>query len=387
MRGEILGCEDGGGATAKRSLVALPTSFIPHGKERASPASRQGNGVRHRTQHVERVALVGPDWTIMAANDAWMRAYGTDDEAVFKVGDNFRAAWEQRTDALPDDVRAILKGLRSIEVKRQASFEHTFSKDDQFYRLLISRLAQAAPVMATITCVEVTPVERLSRKYRQLERSLLQIQEGERRRVGRELHDATAQLLVALQLCIIRLKKLHHDSESLQLFADIDGALDGMNREIRALSFLLHPPSLEEAGLVETIDAMARGFARRAELRIAFWFDGEGAAWPRTVEATLYRLAQEALANIHRHARARHVGMRLVEKRKRFLHLIVEDDGIGIDQAAARAKSSHGVGLASMRERVEELGGRLCVRRLDSGTCLIASLPVNGGSRRTLGSL
>jgi len=93
-----------------------------------------------------------------------------------------------------------------------------------------------------------------------------------------------------------------------------------------------------------------------------------------SVEAAIYRLAQEALANIHRHASASRAGVRLVGT-KRFIHLIVSDDGIGVTPDEQRKSKSIGVGIVGMEERVRELGGRFSMRGVDKGTLLSVSLP------------
>jgi len=121
---------------------------------------------------------------------------------------------------------------------------------------------------------------------------------------------------------------------------------------------------------------MARGFARRTNLRIAFVFEGEPASWEPLVESTLYRLAQEALANVHHHARASQVGMRLVATRLGYLHLIVEDDGVGIPVESTALNGPMGVGIAGMRSRIAEVGGRFTIRPVPGGTCIMASVPL-----------
>ena len=134
--------------------------------------------------------------------------------------------------------------------------------------------------------------------------------------------------------------------------------------------------------LVESIEEMATGFARRSKLDIDFSFDGLTESWPTAVEETLYRLAQEALANVHRHAHAKQVGIRLVARPSGHLHLIVHDDGVGMPAGAARSLAPLGVGIAGMRERIKQLGGRFTVRH-EFGTCLVASIPPAANRRET----
>jgi signal transduction histidine kinase len=236
--------------------------------------------------------------------------------------------------------------------------------------------------MAMLSRSEVTDLFTLAERCRRLENSLVAVQEEERRRIGRDLHDGTAQLLVALQLSLIRLKGLHQDRPSELAFGEMDETLKALHHEIRAVSYLLHPPPLVNGSLVESIEGMATGFARRSNLSIDFAFDGITESWPTAVEETLYRLAQEALANVHRHAHAHQVGIRLLARPSGHLHLIVHDDGVGMPDGAARSMAPLGVGIAGMRERIKQLGGRFTVRH-EFGTCLVASIPPAANRRET----
>ena len=117
---------------------------------------------------------------------------------------------------------------------------------------------------------------------------------------------------------------------------------------------------------------MTEGFARRTGLRIEFTCDDVGDV-SASMEATLYRFSQEALANIYRHAKATTIRLRLIARR-RCLHLIIRDDGTGLELSSDRPWSA-GVGILGMRERVREMGGRLSSHQARSGTSLVASIP------------
>jgi len=146
-------------------------------------------------------------------------------------------------------------------------------------------------------------------------------------------------------------------------------ALNLAQREIRALSYVYHPPSLEGRGLTLALKTMADGFARRTGIAVNFQVDGELAVSP-LAEATLYRLAQEALTNVHRHARATKVDVHLVATAK-YAHLIIRDNGIGTSMAL---HAPIGVGISGMRERFVQIGGRLTIKSSKRGTTLTGSL-------------
>lgn len=330
----------------------------------------------------EQIALVDDAWTIVAANRAWSESAAANCFPGLAEGGNYLEACEDRAAQGDQDAAMVCAGVRDIASGRRRKFTHFSAKKgktrDREYKLNITSFQSGGIRLATVTRYDVTELMKLAQRNRRLEESLLAIQEEERRRIGRELHDATSQLLVALHLCNLRLKRAHGDNVSKSIFDEIDETLDRINAEIRAISYVLHAPPLEETSLVEAIDALARGFARRTGLDISFWFDGHSEPWDMVVQATLYRLIQEAVTNVHRHAQARRAWIRLVARPGRFLHVIVEDDGVGIPETAIRSSAPLGVGLASMRARIDELGGRFSIHRLSTGTCLIASVPLAG---------
>ena len=203
--------------------------------------------------------------------------------------------------------------------------------------------------------------------------AVLRAQQEERRRIGRELHDATAQLLVAIDLSVIQLKAMHGDRPSGVLFAEIRQTLDRLHREIRTVSYALHPPLLQRGRLFDAIAALSRGFSARTGLRIAVRPPRKSGKLSEAAEETLYRLVQEALVNVYRHARASEVRIRLTWRRRGGLYLLVADDGIGLKPEAG--SSVMGVGIAGMRARIEALDGRVSVRQLACGTVVAAAVP------------
>jgi PAS domain S-box-containing protein len=181
---------------------------------------------------------------------------------------------------------------------------------------------------------------------------------NERRRIGRELHDSTAQLLVAAQLNLGLLQKRAPQPASAQAALDAArAAIREAQREIRAFGYLLHPPSLDINGLDETLRAFAQGFAQRTGLKISFRGGPPPAGGRRLskgAKLALLRIAQEALMNVYRHAGAKKAWVRLVRDRDHVM-LEIEDDGVGLPSVADEA--SEGVGISGMRARATQLGG------------------------------
>ena len=195
--------------------------------------------------------------------------------------------------------------------------------------------------------VDVTERRQLSADLRATSFALLQAEENERRRIAREIHDSTAQHLVALDLGLSRLENMRSKGVS-----DIQEWIDEMrsltktaHQELRVATFALHPPELERSGLADTLRDLIRGFGRRTGLATEFEVEGRPRAADPAIEHALLRVSQEALLNIHKHAHA-HVARMRLRYQDSGIVLEVEDDGVGSESAPA------GVGLHSMEARL-----------------------------------
>jgi two-component system NarL family sensor kinase len=224
-----------------------------------------------------------------------------------------------------------------------------------------------------VCALDFSEVHILKRERRRLGNQVLHAQERERRRIARELHDSTSQLLVGLSLDLLNLTHAGGTPKADALIEDCKKTIFEMQREIRSFSFIAHPPTLSANGLGQALEVLTNGFAARTGLPIDLQLSDVGRA-SEAVEASLYRLAQEALANIHRHASAGSASVRLVGT-KRCLHLRICDDGIGFDAADLPLQKHLGVGVTGMAERVSELGGRFSIHRIGHGTAVSVAIP------------
>jgi signal transduction histidine kinase len=206
-------------------------------------------------------------------------------------------------------------------------------------------------------------------------------QDDERLRVSRELHDSTGQLLVALSLSFAHLRETSAGENEAELLDEIGCTISQLNHEIRTLSFLEYPAELGPRSLAAALDTFVRGFARRTGLRVKFHYRGTPRIIERSAAIALLRTAQEALANVHRHAHATCVRLLLLGRGNR-LELSISDDGCGIADSLSEA-CGQGVGLQGTRNRIERLGGRFILRRLKHGTKLIAKLPTRSVQGQT----
>jgi len=220
-------------------------------------------------------------------------------------------------------------------------------------------------------------IEERTEALRKLSSRLMHVQDEERRRIARELHDSLGQYLAAAKinlevLCAGKNNANGHLDEAQHL---IDRAIS----DIRTLSHLLHPPLLDEAGFGSAARWFVEGFGRRSGIAARLRMPAKLDRLPSEIETTLFRILQEALTNVHRHSRSRDVEVRLTVYRS-VVTLAIDDNGKGIPQDVlerfGKSGVNLGVGLAGMRERVKELGGRLEVDSDKSGTRLRAIVPI-----------
>ena len=197
---------------------------------------------------------------------------------------------------------------------------------------------------------------------------------NERARIGRELHDSTAQYLVAADLGVGQV--LHGSAvtdDVRERLRDVQASLSAAQSEMRAFAYVLHPPELKELGLAETMARFCTGFARRSRIAITFAAGALPKELPSDAEHALFRVCQEALMNVYRHAFARTATVAL-EMRDRDLVLEVRDDGVGVPEDE-RFEGGGGVGIAGMRARMRSIGGDLRLIARGPGLTVVASVP------------
>jgi signal transduction histidine kinase len=217
------------------------------------------------------------------------------------------------------------------------------------------------------------------RSSRALSARILELQDSERRKVARELHDSVGQYLTGLKINLEQLLMTNPnmDSVNAKLLSDTVELADHTITEVRTISHLLHPPLLDELGLASAARWYAEGFAQRSGLRVNFEPDEIASRLPKEVELSLFRVLQESLTNVHRHANAKSIDISLICRDGRAI-LSIQDDGRGIPREVLsrfRSGLASGVGLAGMRERIAELEGVLDVEAKGKGTIVRAVIP------------
>jgi signal transduction histidine kinase len=220
--------------------------------------------------------------------------------------------------------------------------------------------------------------EALNAELRRLSTMLITTQDEERRRIARDLHDGLGQDLTAVK---IMLEGVLHDAEiaeaSQQAAADLRALIDRLIQEVRNISHLLHPPMLDEIGLGFALAWYLDGFAKRSGISASLETDPK--EFPRLasdLETALFRVVQEALTNIFRHAEAHNAWVQLLKQDGEIV-LRVGDDGKGVsNETVGLRPGSVGVGIVGMKQRVKELGGDLQLRQGDPGTIVEVTIPI-----------
>ncbi len=248
----------------------------------------------------------------------------------------------------------------------------------------ISPVKDAAGVVigASKVARDITERKKVEKavKEQELSARLLKLQDEERRRIARELHDGVGQLLAAMSMNAAML-----DGEKSRLSPDAARSaeenaklIEQVSADIRTVSYLLHPPLLDEMGLQSALKWYLDGFAERSKISASLEAPADWARLPRDYEMCLFRIAQECLTNIHRHSGSSTARVRLLRSAGE-IKMEVSDEGKGVNQETQSKISSGettGVGLRGMQERVRQLGGGLEVRSNDHGTIVTATIPV-----------
>src|SRR5271156_2141238 len=228
---------------------------------------------------------------------------------------------------------------------------------------------------------DITPRKEAEEALRNLSARLLQLQDEERRRIARELHDSTGQSLAALviHLSAVSAKIADMDPSAAELLREAILLSQKASDETRTLSYLLYPPTLDYAGLRSALEWYIEGFTQRSKVKVDLNVSLGTIRLPEIVERTLFRIVQESLTNIFRHSGSDTASVQ-IEARSGIVRLEVADNGKGIpEEILATLNSSGGqlgVGIRGMRERVRQLGGWLQIRSWPSGTTIIVTLPV-----------
>jgi signal transduction histidine kinase len=222
-----------------------------------------------------------------------------------------------------------------------------------------------------------TELKRAEGNLRALNQKLIMAQDEERRRLALELHDSVGQLVAALQWKLVSAQERVYDPGATMAgyIAACLGLAEDISKEIRTITHLLHPPLLDEAGLSSALRVYIEGMRERMGLTVFLEIDPDLGRLPQDLEMAVFRIVQEALTNIHRHARTSEAFVR-IHLELTSLRVEIEDRGQGIANFASLNEQRMGIGLTGMQERVLSLSGQFEVRSGEKGTMVKATFPM-----------
>ncbi|HEY7340809.1 MAG TPA: PAS domain S-box protein [Ktedonobacterales bacterium] len=340
--------------------------------------------------------LAGADGLVTFLNARWLRFTGRALDR--ELGDGWAAGVH------PDDRSRCLATYRAaLQARREFTMEYRLRRHDGEYRWFVDtgvpRYSPDRTFLGYIgSAIDITEHRQVEEQLNRLSAQLLRTQDTERQRIARELHDSTVQTISAVKLNLGMLRRrLGSDGASGGKVASVldegEELMDQAATELRTLSYLLHPPMLDDIGLTAAISWYVEGFARRSGLRIQLEAPTDLGRLPVQVETSLYRIVQEALSNVHLHSGSKSARIRL-NKRGNAIWLRIQDRGKGmpagiaqngdggdagaVERASAIGAPELGVGIAGMRQRLRQLGGRLEIRSTSHGTTITAVAPLAG---------
>ncbi|MFZ0731009.1 MAG: sensor histidine kinase [Candidatus Sulfotelmatobacter sp.] len=271
-----------------------------------------------------------------------------------------------------------IDALTTEASERQRAEAELRKAHDELERRVIERTAELSQALRRLES-EIAVREQAESQLRHLSLRLMTLQDEERRRIARDLHDTAGQTLAAIKMSIALIRQIDGTAAGLQpLIDDLDALADEALQEVRTTSYLLHPPLLDEAGIASAARWFVEGFARRSGIQVNCDVPDKMERPPRVCELVLFRILQESLTNVHRHSGASAANIRLARANHEF-QLEVSDNGKGISEERLRrfetSPNKAGVGITGMRERVRELGGQIEIKSLNPGTCIRVTLP------------
>jgi len=244
----------------------------------------------------------------------------------------------------------------------------------------LSPLQTDEGTLVTSAIRDITERKRAEESLRLLSGQLLHLQDQERRRIARELHDSAGQILAALgmNLSLVGSENGNIAPRAAKAIQESVGLVQELSRELRTISHLLHPPLLDEVGLASGLRSYLEGFTERSKIRVDLELPEDLGRLQQDLETAIFRIVQECLTNIHRHSESPVARIR-IRRSNSQVSLEVEDRGKGIPsekRGALDSGGTPGVGIRGMRERLRQLGGTLEINSSGRGTVVVARLPV-----------
>jgi PAS domain S-box-containing protein len=264
------------------------------------------------------------------------------------------------------------------DITRQKQREQALRESQEQLRALADGLENLVSVRTRELQQRNVEILRQSEQLQELSQRLLQIQDDERRHIARELHDSAGQVVVALGMNLASIARHAKKNSPLdQPVKECQELVQQLNREIRTMSYLLHPPLLDENGLPEALHWYIQGVKERSGLDISLNIPEDFERLSPEMELVIFRVVQESLTNIHRHSGSKIAEIR-IDRKAESVSLEVRDEGKGISPERLNEIQSQGsgVGIRGIRERVRQFGGDMNIESNGSGTTVSATFPI-----------
>ena len=328
----------------------------------------------------DMIYTVAPTGQVLSANPAWCRTLG------YTLADLPRLHWSDiiHPDSLAacqEIFRRLFSGESATQIEAQFLTKDGRALNIEGNATVLLRDGKVVSVYGFFR--DVTTRKHAEQALHELSGRLLKLQDEERRHIARELHDVTAQNLSAITLNLARVEHLLADADERprQVISDSVKLAEDCLREIRTLSYVLHPPMLDEYGLPRALEWFLEGFTKRSGIRVQLNAEANVGRLPADMETALFRIVQESLTNIRRHAGSQNAAIQLTRDTS-WVTLQIQDDGHGFPESlapgAALSLTNLGVGITGMHERLRQLGGRLTIESGPTGTTVSAVVPAKG---------
>ncbi len=350
------------------SLIFLSIEDITEERKRSDALERQA-----ALLDLARDAVIvrDLDGKIQYWNHGAERMYGWKKEEALG-----RESEELLQTVLPRPIEEIVE-----EVRRTGGWEGelrqvTHEGNTLFVRSWWALMEQASEPMVILQInSDVSVQKEYEENLRQVSGHLMRVQDEERRRIARELHDSTGQKLAAARMFLESVTKTTNPKSIDKRVLETVELIEGAFQDIRTLSQVLHPPLLDEAGLVSATRSMVDSFSQRAKIHVEFQVPEGFGRLPQPVELALFRVIQESLTNIHRHSGAKRAKVEIAQTPEQIT-LEVRDNGKGLPpNFRSDVKQVLGVGILGMKERLSQLGGLLKIESDKKGTVVRAVVP------------
>lgn len=325
------------------------------------------------------IAILDETGCILVANQAWHRFMA--DAGGFHRDNGIGAFYLELRTLRPvkTQLQSFRSGIQAVLAGAHREFNFNFRTrvrgSFRSYRLRVARMDFKNWGRVLVAREDVTELETALSDVDNMAVRLVNLQEKERQRYAAELHDSTVQHLTAASLNLMVLRNSRRGDSKDALVAAVEESLSEAQREIRSVSYLLYPKSLDEDGLHSTLRRFTSGYASRTQITASLTARGPIDGLAIGMQRSVLRIVQEAMANVHRHANASCVRI-IIRADQRRLSISVVDNGKGLAKSDDGKILQPGVGISGMKARAHQLGGCLKLRSAGKGTLVFVRIPL-----------